>query len=535
MNTTDLTLLPARPSLEQYKKQAKDFVKAHAAGEPGFAERTRKFHPHPPSGRLALTDAQLVLAREHGFESWPKFASYLEALHQRDSPTSQFEQAADAIVTGDTRTLRRLLRANPALIHLRSPRVHRATLLDYVGANGFENYRQKTPKNAVEIAQLLLDAGAEVDARSDMYGHSTVLGLVATSVHPKQAGVQIPLLEVLLNAGASLEGAPDGWNPLTAALANGRGEAAQFLADRGAKLDLEGAAGVGYLDAVKSFFRADGGLKPSATRRQMDRGFVWACEYGRSEVVDFLIDCGASLTEQAETSLNGLHWAIVGGQHETVRLLLRRGADLEDRNEFGGTALGCAFWCLYNGHPALDHRATIRLLLEAGANADDSPLLREVVDKFLASTSKRMNTELKLRIVLEKPPAGVDYGLQKGRGNDYETVQTQRSTGKDLLFECVVGVKTAKTGGPDFAGPFVQGPASGRFLYLDIGTYAGQTETPWSRRLKIPLSEISPAAVFEGRTLETRVPGTGKDGGPNCATVKPFAGWKPVTSSERKS
>src|SRR5678815_4974088 len=103
MNTTDFTPLAARPRLEQYKKQAKDFVKAHAAGKPGFAERTRKFHPHPPSDRFSLTDAQLVLAREHGFESWPKFASHLEALHQRDCPASQFEQAADAIVTGDTK------------------------------------------------------------------------------------------------------------------------------------------------------------------------------------------------------------------------------------------------------------------------------------------------------------------------------------------------------------------------------------------------------------------------------------------------
>jgi hypothetical protein len=52
-----------------------------------------------------------------------------------------------------------------------------------------------------------------------------------------------------------------------------------------------------------------------------------------------------------------------------------------------------------------------------------------------------MERELTLRIVLEKPPVGVDFGLQKGRGSDYETIQKQRSRGNDLSFEFTVGVK----------------------------------------------------------------------------------------------
>ena len=48
--------------------------------------------------------------------------------------------------------------------------------------------------------------------------------------------------------------------------------------------------------------------------------------------------------------------------------------------------------------------------------------------------------ELTFRIVLEDPPAGVDFGLQIGRGAEYETIQTQRSKGKDLWFEFSVGV-----------------------------------------------------------------------------------------------
>jgi hypothetical protein len=144
--------------------------------------------------------------------------------------------------------------------------------------------------------------------------------------------------------------------------------------------------------------------------------------------------------------------------------------------------------------------------------------------KYLPLNRARcMDREIKVRIVLEKPPAGVDIGLQKGRGTAYETIQTQRSARKDLKFEFTVMAKAATLGGP-----FVQGPPAERFVYLDIGTYAGQTDSRWSRRLKIPLTGIT-ARMIEQATRsavwEARVPGTGRDGGPNCATVKDFSGW----------
>ena len=145
-----------------------------------------------------------------------------------------------------------------------------------------------------------------------------------------------------------------------------------------------------------------------------------------------------------------------------------------------------------------------------------------------------MEHELTFRIVLEKPPANVDFGLQKGRGSDYETIQKQRSKAKDLYFEFPVRVKAnQKDAIPGFLGPFVQGPPGARFVYIDIGTYAGQTDTCWSRRLKVPLSGITWNMIERlladsESVLEARVPGTGKDGGPTCATVKPFAGWKLV-------
>ena len=138
-------------------------------------------------------------------------------------------------------------------------------------------------------------------------------------------------------------------------------------------------------------------------------------------------------------------------------------------------------------------------------------------------------SELTLRIVVEGPPKGVDYALQKGSGSVYDMVQKQRSTGKDLIFEFQ---PTVKDGVLDpmkaLGGPFVQGPPKQRFVYLDIGTAAGQMDTPWSRRLKVPLDGITANLIAAGGVVEARVPGTGRDGGPSCATVKEFDGWKRV-------
>src|SRR5512138_3540695 len=122
-------------------------------------------------------DVKTIVARNHEFDSWDEFAAFEREWRRRGSPVAQFEAAVDAIVTGDVRTLSRLLRERPELIRMRSTRKHHSTLLHYVGANGVEGFRQRTPKNALEVATLLLDAGAEVDANADMYGGSTTVGL----------------------------------------------------------------------------------------------------------------------------------------------------------------------------------------------------------------------------------------------------------------------------------------------------------------------------------------------------------------------
>lgn len=81
--------LPTRPSLEQYKKQAKDLVKDCANAAPEAFARIRQHHPNLQDA-FKLSDAQLIIAREHAFESWPKFAQHVRTLHTEAPGPNEF-------------------------------------------------------------------------------------------------------------------------------------------------------------------------------------------------------------------------------------------------------------------------------------------------------------------------------------------------------------------------------------------------------------------------------------------------------------
>jgi ankyrin repeat protein len=344
------------------------------------------------------------VAREHGFASWPKFVKHLQGLTDKNSPIAIFEKAVDAIVSGDVHTLRKLLRAHPELARARSTREHRSTLLHYVSANGVEDFRQQTPNNIVEITGLLLEAGADVNAESDAYGgRSTTLGLAATSWHPQQAGVQLPLMKLLIDNGAIIDG-PDGGSAVNGCLHNGRKEAAEFFANNGATLDLEAAAGVGRLDVVKTFFDAHGSLRPSATQQQLHDGFAWACEFGRTNVVAFLLDHGVHpATRLKHNGQTGLHWAALGGHSNTVQVLLLRDASVEVKDEsFGGSALQ---WAMYGwgGVPESSQQneayyQTVALLAKKGARLD--PEWFEVDDEERQRTVKKLKSDPQMAAAL---------------------------------------------------------------------------------------------------------------------------------------
>lgn len=309
-------------------------------------------------------NARQVIKHKHWFDSWQDYADFRERL-KTDATVQAFEQAADAIRDGELDTLKRLLQQDPELIRMRSHRNHHSTLLNYVGANGVEGWRQKTPKNAVEIARALLDAGAEVDASGKMYRGTTTLGLVATSVHPVRTGVQEELMDILIRYGADPNHAvaPDYTEGLLilACIHNGRYEPIHYLARHGAWVDLEGACALGDLEKVQALFG-------DATPEKRAIGLTWACKYGHIPIVDFLLDQGLSVN----TAINGttpLLAAAFEGRLALVKALLARGADMESKNDYGGTALSQTLWCLYN-HRKPEHPALMELFVDRGAKIE---------------------------------------------------------------------------------------------------------------------------------------------------------------------
>jgi Ankyrin repeats (many copies) len=415
-NPQDALPLPPRPSIEQYRKIAKDLLKGFRSADPAalaaFADRwttslwraTRA--PRDPradatvghaarqvedfarrhlSVRCSLGEAQFVIARSHGFPTWARFMEHLDRLVRGDLA---FEAAADTVVAGDEGALRELLTANPGLARERSEREHGATLLIYTSANGVETYRQHTPANIVGIAELLLNAGADIEAAAEVYGgRCTTLGLVATSAHPRLAGVQLPLIQLLLDRGARIEGESGGNGDgiVRACLNNGCPEAAAYLGDRGARILLADAAGLGRLRALEHLL-ADA----SYTSAQMSEALRYACAYGQTEVAELLIRRGANMTDTTRDGQTPAHMAVIGGHIQTLKMLLAHRAPLEQQNAYGGTVLGQALWSAAHGGDADRYIAMIDALLVAGAKLPDRHVpINAKVDAFLLDKGSR--------------------------------------------------------------------------------------------------------------------------------------------------
>lgn len=133
---------------------------------------------------------------------------------------------------------------------------------------------------------------------------------------------------------------------------------------------------------------------------------------------------------------------------------------------------------------------------------------------------------INLRIIIERPVVGVFHSLQ---AKDESPLDPKCShEGEALLFDFQVRVGP----GPKFFGDQVrrEGPAR-RFIYIRVGQLAGESSSPWSRRMKIDIHDIAndllDRAADGGGVIETTVIGTGKDGTPACATVRP-TGWRIV-------
>ena len=161
--------------------------------------------------------------------------------------------------------------------------------------------------------------------------------------------------------------------------------------------------------------------------------------------------------------------------------------------------------------------------------------------KFGASSSDRGEQVVRLRIICLQPPDpekyDAEFGLQDNSSTTAWIVHKGQSIKGDLHFECECRVRPQKTNAaPNFLGPFVHGNAAERFLYLSWRPKSwrhGPAETSptvWQRRMKIHLRSITweqvNEAVETGGVLEARMEGTGRDGGPACASVPLVgAGW----------
>jgi hypothetical protein len=374
----DLQPVPFRSSLSDYERQAEGLLAGHRAADPAAIDLFHRKHPRfldenikwrPKfiadseirDASLALDDARLAIARHYDFLDWPSLTAWVEAV-SREGIVFEFESAVEAVVNGDLAALEEALRRDPALVRARSdrvcafdPPVHRATLLHYVAANGVEAYRQKTPPNAVGIAHALLQAGAEPDALADMYGaECTTMSMLVSSGHPAEAGLQAPLVELLLDFGAAIEGrGTRKWGtPIFTALAFGMIDAAEVLAKRGARIELPAAAGLGLMDDVAR-------LLAFADAEARHRALSLAAQHGQTEAVRLLLDAGEDPNrynpESNHPHCTPLHQAVLGGHEPVVRLLAGRGARLDIRDTiWHGTPLG---WAVHGGDKARSQMA----------------------------------------------------------------------------------------------------------------------------------------------------------------------------------
>lgn len=277
---------------------------------------------------------------------------------------SKFHPAIAAIRSGNLETFKTLIAQDPTLATVRSSCSH-PTLLQCVALDG------KDKPNNVEMARVLIEAGAELDE-----------AFVGCASMNNRA-----VAEVLLESGAAIDGT-GGWLPIEEALYWNSRDVLELLLERGAAVqNLRIAAGLGRLDLIEGYFNADGSLKPEAGRinwpwgnldtiarsnfdpagrqqladvvngwsqdRQgiINNAFVYACIHGHIEAARLLLEKGAEINVVPggfDYAGTGLHYAALNGHRAMVEFLLAQGADPEVKDtKVGSNAAG---WAEHGGH-----------------------------------------------------------------------------------------------------------------------------------------------------------------------------------------
>lgn len=277
---------------------------------------------------------------------------------------AMFQPAMVAINSGNLEALKSMLSEDPTLAMTRSSKSH-PTLLQCLTLDA------RYVPNKVEMAKLLIDAGAEINGP-----------LVAAA-----SGDNVEVAVALLDAGASINGAGC-WSPLEEALYWGSDNVRDLLIKRGASLhNLRIAAGLGRIDLIEAFFDSNSSLKPEAgeihwpfedpltsnlpkpvkrrlqatidgwsheSQNIIDNALVYACMHNRLEAAKLLLQKGAQINAIPpgfHYPGTALHNAAVHGHRAMVEFLLEQGADANAKDkESGGSPAG---WAAYGGHQAL--------------------------------------------------------------------------------------------------------------------------------------------------------------------------------------
>lgn len=261
---------------------------------------------------------------------------------------SLFREAVAAVDAGDVVTVERLTREHPALLRERLAHPG-AWLRDKIGdaLKGFfkkpyllwfvaeDPVRNNTlPKNIADVGRTIIDAAKRENVASLQQQLDEALKLVVWSWVAHRCGVQLELIDVLVDAGASTTGVPDN------ALVNGHVEAAERLLERGAPLTLATAACVGRLDDIPR-------LAASTSARDKQMALVLAALNGRADGVVRLLQAGGvdvnAVSKDRYSHATPLHHAVCSGSLDTVKVLVNAGAKLTARDTIhGGTPLGWA-------------------------------------------------------------------------------------------------------------------------------------------------------------------------------------------------
>ncbi|MGH7548361.1 MAG: ankyrin repeat domain-containing protein [Gemmatimonadales bacterium] len=268
-------------------------------------------------------------------------------------------EAVTAIDAGDVTTLERLMAEHPRLLRDRLD-APGAWLRDKVGG-ALEGFFQKPyllwfvaedpvrngqlPRNIAQVTRAIIEASQREGVATLQEQLDYALRLVSSSWIARTCGVQIELIDALVDAGASPDGNPDN------ALVNGNFAAAEHLVEHGATLTLATALCLGRWDAVTR-------LAPTTSARDKQFGFVLAALNGQAEALRRMIDLGIDLNNPSAdlySHATPLHHAVCSGSLEAVRVLVDAGANMSTRDTaWNGTPLGWAEY--YEGEHARDER-----------------------------------------------------------------------------------------------------------------------------------------------------------------------------------